>query len=274
MLGKRVVTALVLAPLAVAIVLLLPTSWVALIVAVMCLSAFWEWAALAGLHSGVWRGILLAANAMVLGLLWLLHALPWAWCAIGAGAAFWLLALAWLGNRAWAAAPTRENTALKLLAGELAIAPAWLALVLLHASDPHGHVWTLIALLVIWGADTGAYFVGKRFGKSRLAPHISPNKTRAGAWGAVGTGVAVAAIAAWLLGLRGGAVLLVAALGLLTVAASIVGDLLESLLKRQAGVKDSGTLFPGHGGMLDRVDSMLAALPAFALGKALLDLVG
>jgi phosphatidate cytidylyltransferase len=124
----------------------------------------------------------------------------------------------------------------------------------------------------VWVADTAAYFAGKRYGTRKLAPRISPNKTTAGAWGALAGAAALALAAGLLLGERGLALAALVGLALLVVGASIAGDLFESLLKRQAGVKDSGTLFPGHGGLLDRFDSLFAAIPVFAAGKALLDL--
>lgn len=272
MLKQRVLTALVLAPLGIALVLLLPTAALAVVLAVVCLGTLWEWARLAGLGVPWQRALLLLANTFLLAGLWLLRATPFAPVVIAAGLAWWLLALLWLRNFQHAAARTPENTALKLAAGELAVLPAWLALLLLHQSPTHGPAWALLALLLVWMADTGAFFAGKRFGTRKLAPRISPNKTTAGAWGAL-IGAAVVALAGGaLLGWRGSALAALVLLALVTVAASIVGDLFESLLKRHAGMKDSGTLFPGHGGLLDRFDSMLAALPVFAAGKALLEL--
>ncbi|MBN8728512.1 MAG: phosphatidate cytidylyltransferase [Xanthomonadales bacterium] len=272
MLKQRTLTAVALAPIVVALVLLLPTLALATIIGGMLLLAFWEWARLSGVASRPWRAVLLAANAVLFILLWQVRAEPLAWYIIGAGLVWWLLAVAWLGNFAWGAAPTRENTAIKLIAGELAIVPAWLALVEIHGGADHGHAWMLLAMLLVWAADTAAFFTGKRFGRTKLAPRISPNKTTAGGWGALGGGAIVALAGGWLLGVRGAALGLLLGLALSTVVASILGDLVESLLKRQANVKDSGTLFPGHGGLLDRVDSLLAALPVFAAGKALIDL--
>lgn len=272
MLKQRTLTALVLAPIAVAIILLLPTAVVGAIIAVLLLLALWEWARLAGLPSRPLRVALLAANAVLLALLWRLREQPAAWWVIGAGVAWWLLALVWLRHHAYAAGPTRENAAIKLLAGEFALLPAWLALLEIHGDPARGHAWALLALVLVWAADITAYFAGKRFGTTKLAPRISPNKTTAGAWGALGGAIVVALVGGWLLDQRGAALAALVALALVTVAASIAGDLYESLLKRQANVKDSGAMFPGHGGLLDRLDSLLAAVPVFAAGKALLDL--
>ncbi len=272
MLSQRTLTALVLIPIAVAIILLLPTGAVAAIIAVLCLFALWEWMRLAGIALPAARGAILALNIVLFGLLWLIRETSAAWYVIDAGIACWLLVLLWMRSFSWAAAPTRENAAIKLVAGEFAILPAWLALLKLHGDTGHGHVWALFAIALIWVADSAAYFAGRRFGTTKLAPRISPNKTTAGAWGALCGALLVTLPCGWLFGLRGGHLAAIGAVALLAVAASIVGDLFESLLKRQANVKDSGTLFPGHGGLLDRLDSLFAALPVFLLGKVLVDL--
>lgn len=272
MLRQRILTAIILTPIAVAIVLFLPTPAVAAIIAAVCLMAMWEWTRLAGITSAALQAGIVVAGALALGLLWAMRDQPVAWYVIGAGIAWWLLALLWMRHFSYAAAPTRENATLKMVAGAFAILPAWLALMKIHGGAEHGHAWALFALILIWAADTGAYFAGKRFGTTKLAPQISPNKTTAGAWGALAGAGTVAFIGGWLFHLRGFALIALIALSLLTVLASILGDLVESLLKRQAGVKDSGTLFPGHGGMLDRADSLFAAIPVFAAGKVLLDL--
>lgn len=273
MLKQRTLTALVLAPVAIAIILFLPTWAVALIVTALCLQAVWEWTHLAGLVSRQWRIGVVVANAALLGALWTIRDEPAAWYVIGAGLLWWLLALLWMRHFSYAAAPTREHAALKIGACELAVLPAWLALVHLHGEPGNGHAWALFAIVLVWAADIAAYFAGSRYGTTKLAPRISPNKTTAGVWGALLGAGAVAAIGGWLLGARGSMLIALIALSLIAVLASIAGDLLESLLKRQASVKDSGTLFPGHGGLLDRIDSLLAALPVFVAGKALLDLV-
>ena len=122
----------------------------------------------------------------------------------------------------------------------------------------------------MWAADTGAYFAGRKFGRRKLAPRISPNKTVEGLVGGVVAGVALGLVVAVFAGATPGQLPAVALVALVAVLFSVVGDLFESLLKRQVGVKDSSNLIPGHGGLLDRVDGMVAALPAFALGKDML----
>jgi len=272
MLLQRILTALVLAPLAILIILLPPTGIFATIVALAFLAAWWEWAELSGLSSRPWRIALLVVAACVFALLWRAHATVLTPLLLAAGMAWWLLACLWLRHFAFAAAPTRENLALKLLAGAFVIFPTWVALVGIHARIPHGHWWTLLALVIVWASDIGAYFSGRTFGKRKLAPQISPGKTWAGAYGAMVAGVLVAEAGGWLLGVRGVALVTLALLAAVTVAISIVGDLIESLMKRHAQVKDSGTIFPGHGGLMDRLDSVFAALPVFAAGLLLLDI--
>ena len=160
----------------------------------------------------------------------------------------------------------------KLLAGAFAVMPAWAALMQIHESQASPHTWALYPLVLVWAADTFAYLSGKRWGTTKLAPTISPGKTIAGVYGALAGSALVAVIGGWLLQVRGVTLFALVILGLIAVALSIVGDLFESLIKRHAGVKDSGAMFPGHGGVFDRLDGVFAALPVFTLGKALLGL--
>ncbi|HZX72477.1 MAG TPA: CDP-archaeol synthase [Rhodanobacter sp.] len=266
MLLQRILTALVLAPLTVLLILLPDTGIFAAIVALAFLAAWWEWAQLSGLKNRAGRIVLLLVAAVGFVLLWLVQGPAWTPWLLSAGIAWWIVACLWLRHFAFAAAPTRENLALKLVAGAFVIFPAWVALTSIHASGPHGHWWTLLALLIVWASDIGAYTSGRLFGKRKLAPQISPGKTWAGAYGAMVAGVLVAELGGWLLGARGSSMLGLAVLAAVTVAVSIVGDLIESLMKRHAQVKDSGSIFPGHGGLMDRLDSVFAALPIFAAG--------
>jgi phosphatidate cytidylyltransferase len=152
----------------------------------------------------------------------------------------------------------------------LALVPSWVAMVRLRLSHPHGAEWVLFALLLVWVADIGAFFVGRRFGRIRLAPEVSPGKTWEGALGglAVSALVAVAGAAWFRVALLPFLPLCLAAVGF-----SIVGDLTESLLKRFAGMKDSGSILPGHGGVMDRIDSLTGAAPVLLLGLTLLKVV-
>jgi phosphatidate cytidylyltransferase len=279
----RTLTALIMAPLAIAAVLLLPTGWMVALGAVLFLAALWEWLRLADLEDSLARWVLLVAN------LGLMVALAWGsrtssgfnWALLElmvvAGVAWWLLGLLWLARPRLGSDPATHARVFKLAAGTLAVVPAWCALAVIHGADlepsllpgvPQGHVWLLLALMTVWAADTGAYFAGRRFGRRKLAPSISPNKTVEGMLGGLAAGVLVALVVAPLAGIGPERLPLVALVALVAAGFSVVGDLVESLLKRQVGVKDSGDWLPGHGGVLDRLDGVLAALPAFALAKA------
>ncbi|MDX1812231.1 MAG: phosphatidate cytidylyltransferase [Gammaproteobacteria bacterium] len=160
-----------------------------------------------------------------------------------------------------------------LWGGAFLLVPTFASLCFLHQSDSNGPALVLTLLLLIWSADTGAYFVGRKFGKNKLAPLVSPGKTREGAYGALIVTAVVAFIAAIVLDLSFFKIILFVVLSQIVVVFSIGGDLLESVYKRRAGVKDSGQLLPGHGGVLDRIDSLMAASALFTLGAWSLGLI-
>lgn len=284
----RVLAALVMIPLAIAAILFLPTPWLLALSALILLAGLWEWFRLADIEDTLQRTVLLVANLLLMVLL--------VWASAGSlvlfqlialvGVAWWVLATLWLWRFDFASNHESWARAFKLGAGTLATIPAWCALALIHVQDAtptawapvlQGHAWLLAALAIVWAADSGAYFAGmnwggKLFGGRKLAPRISPNKTWEGLLGGLVASLLVGLPLAMFAGLE---LHQFPAMALLTVATalfSVVGDLFESLLKRHAGAKDSGSLIPGHGGVLDRVDGMLAALPVFAVGKELFGL--
>lgn len=274
----RVAAALVMAPVAIAAILLLPTPWMMIAAAVVFLAGLWEWFDLAEVDDSLARGVLLLANlALMVAIVWASRSaeggtLVLFQLASIIGIVWWLLALFWLGRFDFGSNHQGWARALKLAAGTLAVVPAWCALTWLHADGPNGHRWLLAALAAVWAADTGAYFAGRYLGRHKLAPRVSPNKTIEGLLGGVAAGTLASVAFAAFAGARGGELPKVALVAAVAILFSVVGDLYESLLKRHVGKKDSGTLIPGHGGVLDRIDAVLAALPAFALGKALLEL--
>ena len=273
----RLLAALVMAPLAIAAVLLLPTPWMAALSAAMFLIGLWEWLKLAEIEDTLSRSMLLVVNLL------LMVALVWASRSASGGSlvllqimvmigvGWWCLAALWLRHYDFASDHDTHARVFKLAAATLSVIPAWCALALIHASQPHGNRWLLVALMIIWAADSGAYFAGRKFGRTKLSPRISPNKTVEGMVGGIVAGMLVALIAAPLANdaITMKQLLYVAIVAIWTILFSVVGDLFESLLKRHVGAKDSGNLIPGHGGVLDRIDSVLAALPVFALGKLL-----
>jgi len=267
---QRVITAVVLAPLAIALVLLTPTPWLMLPLAVALLLGLWEWTRLVGLVGRGWRAGVLFINALLM-LALALYGWPTQFEQMAiAGDAWWLLACVWLLRPRFAAG--MRALPLKLLVGSLLILPTWCAIGLLHVEEPYGPRWTLFGLFLVWAADTFAYFVGSQIGGPKLAPSISPGKTWAGFFGGIAGACLICLPAAPLLGVGWERMPELIGLAFVVALAAVVGDLFESLIKRQAGAKDSGTLIPGHGGVMDRIDSVVAALPVFAIGKLWLGL--
>jgi phosphatidate cytidylyltransferase len=270
MLRARIRTAVILLAGLLAALFWLPRiGWIVLVGALLAAAA-WEWAGLArmgrvgrGLYAvaiagaGIWAGSNVGAEpGWLFGRSWIFIA----------AAVFWVvLAPLWLWER-----PAFATPATPLLAGVVVLVPNAAAMVALRGQSP---VLLLAVMAVVWISDIAAYFAGHRFGRRKLAPAISPGKTWEGVYGAL---AAVTVYAIGWLATAGGSLpmpLRQAALGELwfvllllgLAAAGIVGDLLESQMKRQAGVKDSGTVLPGHGGVLDRIDALLPVLPLAAL---------
>jgi len=263
-LKQRLLTAAILVPLLLAAMFLLPNfAWTLLILVPTALGAV-EWAKLSALSAKLRIGFV--AAVLLSGLLIMLA--QWRMPALATDIGTWLYLLAlifWaIAAPAWLYFKWRVSApVLTMLTGWIVLVPAWFAVATLQRSA----ALLLMLLLVIWIADTAAYFAGRRFGRRKLAPQISPGKT----W----EGVIGAAVAVLIYGFAIGFVLQPDAnpynrAGLLVficvmTAFSIIGDLFESWIKRQAGAKDSGVLLPGHGGVLDRIDSVTAAMPFAAL---------
>jgi phosphatidate cytidylyltransferase len=262
MLKVRIVTALVLGCLLLLSLFALSPRGTVLVFAVVWTMAAWEWAGFGALQSFAARG----AYAFCVAALLLLS---WRWTEdpghmlilLGVACAWWLAAFLWL-----VLAPAWHRPALALLCGVPVLVPAFVALSRLQmaargfARGPEIVLWML---LLVFAADIGAFFAGRRWGRRRLAPRVSPGKTWEGAIGGLVTVALVAVGGAVHFGLSVGAgVVFGCAVGIF----SVIGDLTESMFKRSAGLKDSGRLLPGHGGILDRIDSVTAAAPLYALG--------
>lgn len=260
----RIITALVLLPIVIWCVFFAPTLWAfRLFAGAIVVVGAWEWTAMMGWKAPALRALYAAAVLVALAALAFLPLeRPVTLLILGVAVLFWLFAhrlvRGYPGNaKAWAVTP--------LLAplGFVLLVPAWLGLTLLHGLSTW---WLLYVLLLVWGADTGAYFAGRAWGKTKLAPSVSPGKTLEGFFGGLALTMALALAVAFYRDLAGQRFFAFLGLSLLTVLASVLGDLFESMVKRNAGIKDSGSIFPGHGGALDRIDSLTAAAPVFALG--------
>ena len=254
MLKQRVITAVIALAILTLVLFVVPPIAAELVIALVILGAAWEWSGFLGAKSPATRifyVVFVAALMAAVGMIWpdgvervLQVAVAW-----------WLLALVWTFLF-----PTAIPVLLRWICGALVLVPLYTALVLLYQATPS---LLLFVLLIVWAADIGAYFAGKQFGRVKLAPGISPGKTWEGAIGGLVLVVLlVLGRSIWFE--TDLAVIIPFCLAVAVV--SIVGDLTVSMFKRTAGLKDSGKLFPGHGGVLDRVDSVAAAAPLFALG--------
>jgi len=275
MLRQRVITALIMAGLFLSAVAFLSLPWLALIFALLICLGAWEWSRLCEWESALARGLYVALVAAVLGSLYWYCGLgdhpgreqvqPF----LGLACLWWSLALLWVKGYPGSAVFWR-TLAMRNLMGVLVLAPAWMAAVYL-VSFPRGGGLIVVMVLVVAAADIGAYFAGRTWGRHQLAAAVSPKKTWEGFWGGM-AGCVLLALLLWSQLPRQQAHVSLAAVLVVTLAtalASVVGDLTVSMVKREAGVKDSGSLLPGHGGVLDRLDSLCGAAPVFALGLLL-----
>jgi phosphatidate cytidylyltransferase len=262
MLKIRVLTGSVLGALLLLGLFLLPPLWAVLAFGLVFTIGAWEWAGFGALRGPAARAgyTLIVALALLLG---------WGWTdapahlliLLGAACVWWVAAFFWL-----ILAPGRHRPAVTLICGLAVLAPAFVALGRLQISAPgftRGPLIVLWLVLMVCAADIGAYFAGRAFGRHKLAPRVSPGKTIEGAVGGLLLVALVAGSGAVYFGLPAPGV---TAFGFGVGIFSIVGDLTESMFKRAAALKDSGTLLPGHGGLLDRIDSVTAAAPLYALG--------
>jgi phosphatidate cytidylyltransferase len=258
-LKSRVTTALVLAAGMLAIVLWLPAVATVIVLTAGVLAGAWEWSAFLRPSAKLVRVAYVAAVALLLALVWRCTADPVGRdFVLGLALAWWLVALGWI-----LFAPRRAAPWSAALAGVFALVPAWLALMRLRLDLPNGAQWMLFVLILVWAADMGAFFFGRRYGRLRLAPAVSPGKTWEGVLGGVFVAMVVAVCGSLWFRVP---LAIFLPLCLTVVAFSIVGDLTESLLKRFAGIKDSGSVFPGHGGVMDRIDSVTGAAPVLLFG--------
>ncbi|HEX3846625.1 MAG TPA: phosphatidate cytidylyltransferase [Steroidobacteraceae bacterium] len=260
MLRTRILTAAVLGSLLLAGLFLLPAAWTVLGFGAVFSIGGWEWAGF-----GALRG---AARIGYAAIIAVLEVLAWRWTRepahlawlMGAACVWWVIALAWL-----TLAPARHRPWLALACGLPVLVPAFVALAGMQVTSSafvRGPELVLSLVFLVIAADVGAYFVGRQFGRHKLAPRVSPGKTWEGAAG----GLVLVALVAWAwaayAGIAAGPFVAVA---IVVGISSIIGDLTESMFKRASGLKDSGVLLPGHGGLLDRIDSVTAAAPLYVL---------
>lgn len=275
MLKQRIITALILAPLMVGGIFFLPIEQFAYFIGFIVTVAAWEWANLAGYTSQPVRFGYAALVAISVALVaYFGHQFEGlSMVILSVGAAWWLFACFLIMQypqkiALWQAKPVRA------LMGFLVLVPMWVGFMTLKGQE-YSSLIIVYVMLLIWGADTGAYFAGKTWGKAKLAPSVSPGKSWAGFWGGLATTGIIAVIFLlsinhWLRSVTANDFMMLVIITAITAVISVMGDLLESMMKRHRGIKDSSQLLPGHGGVLDRIDSMASAVTVFAFLMVLL----
>jgi len=268
MLYQRILTAIPLAAFVFWIIFFQPTAVFFYFILFVVLVSGYEWARLSGVNDIVLR----CCYAVIVALV------PWVILEFAADYALWSIYIAvlwWFSITFYLKIARPKNASSSLKLDKLFIAfiilpAAALAMQKIHALqigyESQGPAWLFYALALVWVADIGAYFAGKNFGKNKLAPHISPGKTKEGLFGGVVATSVYTLMASYYFELDTDKAILLVMLSVIITFISVSGDLYLSFLKREAGLKDSGNILPGHGGILDRIDSVLAAMPVFILG--------
>ncbi|TRY31258.1 phosphatidate cytidylyltransferase [Aliiglaciecola sp. M165] len=279
MLKQRIITALILAPLAILAILFLPLLGFELFIAVVVGLGAYEWANMSGvlprvqkaIYAGfIFSGCLFLTYWVPTELIWFQGALNEIYQYIlGVAAIWWAVSLLMILAYPRFSSFWRNSKMIRSLFGVLTLIPTWVAVVSLRSHmyeiDPFYGVSLIFYVLgIVWAADIGAFFVGVKFGRHKLRPNVSPGKTLEGLLGGVAASTAIIAFAATHYQVDPTRIWLHVLIGGLTVGVSALGDLNESMFKRCAGIKDSGKILPGHGGILDRIDSLTAAFPVFA----------
>jgi len=261
MLLKRILTASIIAPIAVFGILVLTQTSFALVVALMLIISSWEYCNLIKIKHLAGKALY---ALLILLVTYFLSNAPSNLTILYAAASWWLIALIWVSIFPKGSLLLRKNLFVKLVNGLFIFVPMAIALMALHLLDP---MLVLFLLILIWAADIGAYFAGKLFGKTKLCPSVSPGKTLEGVLGGAALAQVVAILYVYISTQAPllGDFLIFNFIALVVSLVSVLGDLFESVLKRIAEVKDSGNMLPGHGGILDRIDSLTSSAPIFFL---------
>jgi phosphatidate cytidylyltransferase len=286
LLKQRIITALILAPAAISAIFYLPINYFAILLMAIIGIGSWEWARFMGLVDTVQRLGYVVVTSAIITALWVLLPVDETWLVITGvqhdiTSILWLSVLWWLfaallmflypkSSSFWA-----NNKFIIAIFGWLTLVPTWLAFMVLRTNNHfldefQGAQLLMYLFMLVWSADVGAYFVGKSLGKRKLMPNVSPGKTIEGFIGGVVCASILTIIVGFSLQWSSDKFMTALIVTLLITSISVLGDLTESMFKRQAGVKDSGTILPGHGGILDRIDSLTATAPVFALCYILL----
>jgi len=262
MLKQRIITAIILLPLFILLLFNLPLRGFSLLTGLIVFWAATEWSLLMGIKL-FWHRLIFPLIITVSVITAYFYSTSF--YILYAAFVGWLIAFILIlcypkGSAIWG-----KSIILRGIMGFLVLLPCWLALNYVRYAE-NGVYLLLFLFIIIWGADIGAYFVGRRWGKHKLAPLVSPGKSWEGLLGAMVVTILLSFSVIFFYHMSYMMFSTILILSIITVLFSIVGDLFESMLKRNAGLKDSGSVLPGHGGILDRIDSLTAAAPIFVLG--------
>jgi len=271
MLKSRLLTAFLIGPLVLWAIYAMPENLFSLLSFILVSIAAWEWAAFAGWVKPLQRGIFFAVSVLFFVIVLLLQNFELNIIILLASLLWWLICIPLLILFPFKEKNILHNQFVKTLLGITLLLGTLVAMILLRNNPDYGSEFVLYLILTIWFADSGAYFAGRALGKTKLMPNVSPGKTWEGVAGAIAITLIGSSAALYILNIPSEQSLFFILLAVVTVAYSIVGDLSESMFKRMANLKDSGSLLPGHGGMLDRIDSLMSGFPVFVAGLWLME---
>lgn len=268
MLKARIATAAVLIPIVITLIFFANTVWFSAFFALIVAIGAWEWGGLSKLNDKAKYSYVIISLLILFAICWLNNLFVYK-STILTGVLYWLIAVVLVVFYQKQRNLLPRNSSILMLVGLLLLIPMWSSLVILKSNAETGPVLIMLLMLLIWGADTAAYFAGKKWGKRKLANHVSPGKTWEGTIAGFVAGVVIAVAYVIVSNKNLGDGLIFIGISILTVIGSVFGDLMESIVKREAGQKDSGNILPGHGGVMDRIDSLTAASPIFVFGLIL-----
>ena len=271
MLKYRLLTAFLMGPIILWGIFSLPEFWFSFAAVILVTVGAWEWAAFIGLTKSLERALFVIFNVVLYIVVLYLQNSSLNYTVIYSSAAWWLISIPLL-----LIFPFKDNNFLRLnftkgLVGVVLLLATLVSMVSIRSNPNYGPEFVLYIILMIWFADSGAYFAGRRFGKNKLIPKVSPGKTWEGVIGALVVTITSSIVAIDILNIPSSDSVFFVLITFISVVYSIVGDLSESMFKRMSDIKDSGHILPGHGGILDRIDSLMSALPIFFIGLLLME---
>ncbi len=270
---SRFFSAIILAPLVVLAILYLNTQWLALMLGLFICLAAWEWARMISMRASTSGILYVGLVCILLGLAYYMLESKGSWLVVLGAVFWWIIALFLVIAVQRQMLEMTKSRYYKALMGLFVLIPAWLSMVILHHRGQEGVILLVFLCVLVWIADISAYFAGRKWGKRKLSVRISPGKSWEGVYGAIMATMLYTLIYSIINSMQLIETMLFITLCLVTTMASVLGDLMESLMKRAANVKDSSSLIPGHGGVLDRIDGLTAAGPIFVSGLLLTKLM-